>query len=508
MNPEPLNPLTTFASLSDILSLRARVNSDSPFLAYENKVWSYSEFDRLVETIARNLKQYGFHPGHRVATFQQRRPEMIAAFLAVSRAGGLPTPINFQLKEPKLSELLSIIHPQWVISDGEFLSLLECHAQVLPPRSNWILSDLPNTIDVPWSAFLKPAPCADFPDHAPDGISYIHFTSGSSGRPKGVLSTHENIWANTNSAIQALNLCPEDCHLNLFAAFAHPHEIIARALHLGGKVVLVDTLKPNTIAAAARLHEVTCVMAVPSVYEIVFKSLLDDPRLDTIRLFEAGGEMTQQKLIDQFRAKRGVAITPVWGSTETSGIAFAAPREAERPTASVGLLCPGFEARIVDEAGKETETGQPGSLLLKSKAVMRAYLDNVKESEDVLRDGWYSTGDIFSTDSAGFFYFLGRTDEMFKIRGNKVYPFEVEQVLLSHPGVAKAAVVGRQTANRGLQPVAFIVLKPGHVLSPEELRAFCRKQLTSFKVPRRIFFRDSLPTTGSGKVVKRLLVVT
>jgi len=175
---------------------------------------------------------------------------MIAAFLAVSRAGGLPVPINFQLKEARLSELLSIVRPGWVISDGEFLSLLEHHANALPPRSNWIVPDSPKPIVLPWNEFLKPAPRADFPDHTPDQVSYIHFTSGSSGRPKGVLSTHQNIWANTNSAIQALDLGSNDCHLNLFAAFAHPHEIIARPLHLGGKTVLVDTLKPNTIAAA------------------------------------------------------------------------------------------------------------------------------------------------------------------------------------------------------------------------------------------------------------------
>jgi long-chain acyl-CoA synthetase len=245
-------------------------------------------------------------------------------------------------------------------------------------------------------------------------------------------------------------------------------------------------------------------MGVPTVYDSLFKPFLRDERLRSVRLFESGGGVTPEDLIRQFEATLGVPISPVWGSTETSGIALATPPDQRRPPGAVGLLCPGFEARIVDEAGDEV-LDEPGQLVLRGKSIMKGYLSEEDEVSTVLQDEWYHTGDLFSRDTNGFFSFRGRVDEMFKHRGFKVYPCEIEQILLRHPAVAQAAVIGRYTERGEREPIAFVSCRPGQSVTAGELRSFCRTRLAPYQMPRNVMIKDVLPATGSGKIRKREL---
>lgn len=495
-----------FVSLSDCLRLQSRYNPDTPSLVYRDQSWSFRKLDEWVETVARNLWQRGVRPGNRVATFQNRRPGLVAGFLALIRAGGLPVPINIKLRDDRLTGLLKTIRPEWVLAESHYSPLLERHRPELPPRDRWILKNNAPDDCCSWSDLEQPAPKVDFLRHEPHGDCYIHFTSGTSGQPKGVLCTHENVWANTLSANVGLSLGGNDRHLNLFASFAHPHEIVARPLHLGGLMVLSDTIRPDMVLEAICLHGVTCIMGVPTLYASLFRPLLKDPRLKTIRVFEAGGGVTPENLITRFAEEIGVPITPVWGSTETSGIALAGPPSTTRPPGSVGRLCPGFEARIITDDGDVASIDEPGQLQLRGKAVIKGYLDLPDETAKVLQNGWYQTGDLFCRDGNDCFYFKGRVDEMFKHRGFKIYPREVEEVVLRHPAVDQVAVVGRTTEKGEQEPLVFVSCKPGSSITSGELRSFCRERLASYQVPRDVVVRDRLPTTGSGKILKAELL--
>lgn len=500
------HPDDSFITLSDLLKIRARETPARPFLVCGRKIWRYAEFETWVETIARNLVRGGLLPEERVAMFQRRRPDTVAAFLAISRAGALPVPINYRLGRSRLSQLLAHFAPAWVIAHDEFFELLRSFAAVLPPRGRWILGPKAPEETVSWKMLERAAPTTAMPTARPDEACYIDSTSGTWGNPKGVLTTHRGIAANARGAIAALGLRPDDVHLSLFAVFAHAHELLGRTLFLGGSMVLLDSLRPGAIAQAINQHGVTCVMGVPSIYEIAFRPIVSDRRLRTVRIFESGGGVTPEALIERFKKASGTAITPVWGSTETAGIALAGPPECGRPSGALGLPCPGFEARIIDENGETPSVGSQGELLLRSESMMQGYFRLDEGTEAALDGGWYHTGDLFRQDDAGFFYFQGRINDMIKTRGLKVSAMEVEQVLLAHPGVTWAAVVGKPSPRHGELPVAFVVLKSRVTVRPEELKAFCRERLASFKVPQEIHFRESLPQTGSGKILKSRLL--
>jgi long-chain acyl-CoA synthetase len=433
-------------------------------------------------------------PGDIVVGLLTTRRDTVRALLAVSAASGVLAPVNRWLAPGAFRALLAYVRPDWVIADGGAASLLARNVSVLPARNRWI--DVSETGDGSWASLERGVGPAELPDLPPDEVCYIDFTSGSLGAPKGVPRTHGSIWSISESAIEGLGLRSDDRHLSLFAPFAHPHEALARAAVLGGTLVCVETLRPSAIATTIARHSVTCVMGVPTVYGLLARRI-EDPRFSTLRLLESGGAITPEALVAAFRSRLGIPLTPVWGCTEAGGIALAGPPSGSRPEGAVGMLCPGFDARLVPHPEAE---GSEGELLLRGPSLAREYFRLPSESARAFRDGWYHSGDVFDRDAHGAFYFRGRTDEMIKVKGLKVFPTEIEQVLLRHPEVAEAAVVAG--SDPGDSPVAFIMAKPGASLTEPRLRAFCREHLPPFKVPQ-IMLRRALPKTRSGKILKR-----
>jgi acyl-coenzyme A synthetase/AMP-(fatty) acid ligase len=340
----------------------------------------------------------------------------------------------------------------------------------------------------------------------PDDPFYLNYTSGSSGNSKGAITTHLNIYWNTASAVDALQLTPDDVHICMFAPFAHPHELFARSLFLGGTIVLVNTVYPKSIAEAITKNKVTCMMGLAPMYENLLE-LLEHHKgydLSSLRVPESGGMFTRQELIERFKGKIGVPIVPVWGSTETTGIALAnRPGSVQQP-GSVGVPCKGYDVRIVDENGTDTAPGEVGEMIFRGPAVVKGYFEENTAESVCFKDGWYYSGDFGKTDESGNFYFVERKSGMMKVAGFKVYPAEIEQALLDHSGIREAAIVSVKDRLRGEVPKAIIVSKNG-AISPIEIFKFCRLKLPHYKVPRIVEFRQSLPKTGSGKINKKLL---
>jgi len=396
--------------------------------------------------------------------------------------------------------VLAYLRPDWILVDESLARVLDRHTAFLPPRARWIAMPGDGSANT-WRRLEATAIKASIPDPAPGDVCYVDFTSGSLGTPKGVPRTHGSIWAITQSAISALSLRSEDRHLSLFAPFAHPHEAVARAASLGGALVCVETLRPSAIAHAVMRHAVTCLMAVPTVYGLLARRI-DDRRFSTVRLLESGGAVTPERLINAFRIQLGVPLTPVWGCTEAGGIALAGAAPS-RPEGAVGKLCPGFEARLAPCDPSEFAHGpERGELVLRGPSLAGEYFRLPVETARAFRQGWYHSGDVFSCDPDGSYFFHGRTDEMIKVKGLKVFPTEIEQALLRHPDVAEAAVVGGGDTDG--HPIAFVVPNPGVNLTDRSLRAFCRDHLAPFKVPR-IIQRPALPKSTSGKILKRSL---
>jgi len=493
-------------SLDQHLRRHARERADRPAFVSDSGSLTFGELDELAERTAHGLRASGVDRGGQVGLMLRKRPEMIAAFFGIMRAGAVAVPLNARLEDSRQSAILDRLSLDLVLAHEECLPQLRRLAGHLPPPAAIRVSGPPPGGGFGSLAGVFTAPCStgSFPDPDPEDAAYIDFTSGSTGVPKGSLTTHRAIAANTASVVASLGIGPEDVHLPLFAVASHPHEIFARPVTLGGTAVLLDSINPKAIASAVERWRVTCIMGLPPIYEVLLNTLRSSRfEITSLRLLESGGMVTPWDLIDRFHRQAGKRIVPVWGSTETAGVCLCHPRALEHREDGMGYPCAGVEVRVVDGEGRDVSGGEVGEMTIRCDSVFRSYLDNETETRAVLRGGEYRTRDMVRRDALGCFHFAARRDEMMKVAGLKVYPAEIEEVLRRHPQVRDVVVVAARSRARGVVPMAHVVVSSK--VSVAGLKQYCREHLASYKVPRVFDFLDELPRTGSGKPDRRLL---
>lgn len=474
-------------------------------LVYGETSIDYKELNSLVNRFANGLIKKGVKKGGRVGMMLPRVPELVITFLGAAKAGAIAAPVNFELPREKISAILRGLGPELLVTSS---SLLPHAAGSLPEGSDieLITAGEGAGAAVSWDSFIEGCPDSNPGlDIRDEDTVYLNYTSGSTGNSKGAITTHSNIYWNTIASIEALGLKREDIHLCMFAPFAHPHEIFARPLCLCGTMVLVDTIYPKSIAEAISRHRVTCMMGLAPMYENLLE--LTEHRLydlSSLRIPESGGMYTRTELMNRFVQKMGLSIVPVWGSTETTGIALANRPGEFMPPGSVGKPCPYYEVSIFDDDGNEAGVGEVGEMVFKGPAVVKGYFE-ANAGGAAFENGWYRSGDLATKDTDGYFYFVERKSGMMKVAGLKVYPAEIEKVLLDHPDVKEASVISVKDDLRGEVPKAVITIKPGRHLSSKDLLKFCRARLAHYKVPRAVEFMDELPKTSSGKINKKAL---
>ncbi|WP_028324520.1 class I adenylate-forming enzyme family protein [Desulfatirhabdium butyrativorans] len=490
-----------------MLSERAKEHPERIAILYQNQAISYDTLNREVNALANYLIRMGLVRGDTVGLMMNKTPEFVISFLGVANAGGMSLPIDFNQPLPRLQYLIDLTLPRVIIVSGEHSHVMPLLR--LPPDylCTIVVGERNLKTDHEWQEVIRGS------DSHPPGISddlnepaYLNLTSGTTGVPKCAVTTHANIFWNTAAAVHTLHLTPDDIHLCLFAVFAHPHEIVARPLYLGGTMVLLDKITPKGISRAIQEHHVTCMMAIPSIYQTLVR--LHESTgfaIPSLRLPESGGMHTHPVLLEEFENRFHRRIVPVWGSTEATGIALALALEGPCKPGSVGKPCETYQARIVDEHGIDVGVGDVGELIIRGPGVIDSYFQNTEETNKSMKNGWFFTGDLFRNDPDGFFFFVGRREGMMKVAGMKVYPIEIEEILLAHPGVSEAVVLKQHDELHGEVPRAIVVLKPDVRLDKGDLRRYCEQRLARCKVPRMIEFRTELPKTSGGKIrVKEL----
>jgi acyl-coenzyme A synthetase/AMP-(fatty) acid ligase len=494
-------------TLVEMLERNASEVPQKTAIIFHTSKLSYRELNEMVNRVANTLLEMGVKPGDRVGFMLPRIPELIISFLAVAKTQGIVVPINFELPKQRIRSILNTILPQCVIAHATFLEHLKGAIPEAAPTRIIAVGKGNGEGKCLWWNELKNKKAANPGLEIKDeNIVYLNYTSGSTGNSKGAITSHANIYHNTIAAVDALGLTPDDVHLCMFAPFAHPHEIFARPLYLGGTLVLVDTVYPKSLAEAISTHQVTCMMGLAPMYENLL-GMLEHKSYDLgcLRVPESGGMYTRTELIEMFRRKVGVPIIPVWGSTETTGIALANRPGEYIPPGSVGKPCPSYEIKIVNERDTEVLPGEVGEMIFKGPAVVQGYYENAANSQACFKNGWYHSGDLGKRDKEGNFYFVERATGMMKVAGLKVYPLEIELVLMSHPDIREAAVISARDRLRGEVPKAIIVTRNGNGLTEKEIMVFCRERLAHYKLPRIVEIRESLPKIGSGKIDKKAL---
>ena len=452
-------------------TVRRRGNAPALFAADATLTWR--ELAQRAGGVARRLVAEGLEPGDRVAVLLPNGWRFAVALLGGLMAGATVSPLNPKLAAAERALILADLRPRIVLDAiGE------------------------ETAD--WSRLLEP--------RAP---ALILYTSGSTGRPKGAVLSHAALDAALVSwAGPVMGLTGTDCvlaTLPLSHSFGINGALLAPIL-AGARVAIVESFTPAAALAAISQHGVTVFPGVATM----FRRLLDTPALDpseltTLRIAVSGAAPCPWDLAQEWRARTGVRILRGYGMTELfRPISYRADDARDLPE-SIGRPVPGVELRIVNDAGRPQPAGETGELWIRSPAVMEGYLEAQEETRAVLADGWFRTGDLATISSDGFVAIAGRKKELILRGGYSVVPAEVEAVLLTHPAVAEAAVVGEPHPDLGEEVVAFVTLRAGAPVDPAALIAHCRERLAGYKYPRRVTVLDALPKSATGKVLKTQL---
>ena len=494
-------------TLIEQIEKHAREIPQKAAVVFHDRTVSYKELNEIVNKLANAFLKMGFKKGDRVGFMLPRMPELVITFLAVAKAQGIAVPVNFELTEDNVKDIIDDIRPRFLIVHSSSLELARKAISPMLEISIVVVGEGAGEGEFLWDDMLEGGssanPCLQIKD---TDVVYLNYTSGSTGGSKGALTTHANIYWNTVASVGALKLTLEDVHLCMFAPFAHPHEIFARPLYLGGTMVLVDKIYPKSLAEAISRNRVTCMMGLAPMYENMLELLqYKTYDLSSLRIPESGGMYTREELIKRFTQKIGVPIIPVWGSTETTGIAIANRPNGYIPPGSVGKPCLYYEAKIVDEDGIELPPGEIGEMIFKGPAVVKGYYESIGKDRQCFKDGWYYSEDLGRMDEEGNFYFVERKSGMMKVAGLKVYPLEIELTLMEHPEIKEAAVIPVKDRLRGEVPKAIVVPRNGKGLTGKEVLGFCKEKLPHYKLPRIVEIRESLPKIGSGKINKKVL---
>jgi long-chain acyl-CoA synthetase len=422
----------------------------------------------------------------------------------------IPVPMNFMLSKEELA---------YIIQDAELDTILTVKPLIDHLGGPTIL---PDEVKVVYLDELTPPKWPTLrwpPEHNDDEVAAILYTSGTSGRPKGVLLTHGNFVANLLGCIEHANLQRVDTFLGVLPQF-HCFGLTALTLAplaLGAKVVYTARFVPKRLVELFRKHRPQIFMAVPSMYKALL-GVKDANRTDfvSLRFPVSGGEPLQEATLKEWQERFGVMLLEGYGLTETSPVISWCSPTHNRP-GSVGRPLPGVRVLILDDKNIPLGPDADGEIVVSGPTVMAGYFKLPELTQEVMvevfaaestgpqRRMYFRTGDIGRLDRDGFLYITGRKKEMMIVAGENVFPREIEEVIQKHPALKDVGVIGRPDESRGEVPVAFVELKPGMTVNPGELRTFCRQKLAGYKVPRDVFTVPHLPLSPTGKVQRRLL---
>ncbi|GAB2730746.1 type I polyketide synthase [Kitasatospora kifunensis] len=474
---------------------------------------SYGELEARTRRLAGHLAGLGLRRGDRVALCLGNSVAMVESYLAVVRAGGIGVPINPQATAAETQYLLTDSGAVLAITDAGHA---ETFLRVLSPSTLAVsvlvagegAAAAAGTLAYDELTVTEPATQAP-DDLGLDEVAWMFYTSGTTGRPKGVLSTQRNcLWSVTSSYVPIPGLSEHDrvlWPLPLFHSLSHIACVLSVPV-AGATARIMDGSSADDILTMLREDDSTFLAGVPTTYHhLVGVARRTGLALPSLRIGLVGGAVTGSELRRSVEECFGVPLVDAYGSTETCGAITMNPPGGAQVEGSCGLPVPGVEVRIVDpNTGQDAAVGQDGEVWVSGPNVMVGYHNSPEATAAALQDGWFRTGDLVRRDEAGYFTICGRLKDLVIRGGENIHPDEVEAVLRTVEGVADAGVAGVAHDTLGEVPVAWVVPGPDG-LDTARLIDHCRTQLSSYKVPERVYEVDSIPRTASGKIVRRLL---
>jgi acyl-CoA synthetase (AMP-forming)/AMP-acid ligase II len=502
--------------LHDFLDHQARERPDGVFAIHGRRRITYRE--ALIESnqLANAFVRAGLRIGDRVAFLSKNSIEHVLLYFGASKAGVVPVPLNVRSALPQWAFVIRDADARIVIAAGEWARALNAirHELESVERCVAIGSDVP----APWHdyhSWLAGEPDSP-PAHlvTPDHDVYQFYTSGTTGRPKGAIITHGALIAHLVQ-LTTMYRIEAGGRLLVVTPLSHAHAAIQAFLSVcwGGCLYIMDEFDPTETVRVLSEERIDLAVLVPAIIRSCLTAVPDiaERRFDSLRLIMYGAspiaEHTLRRAIDIFQCD----FIQGYGMTETTaGVTFLLPPDHRRSLAdkpelltSAGRPAVGTEVRIVDHLDRSVPAGTVGEVIARGPTLMRGYWKLPAESAEALRDGWMHTGDLGRMDDEGYLYIVDRANDVIVSGGENIYPRTVEEVLLQHPEIADAAAIGVPDDQWGEAVKAIVVLREGARVAANDIMEFCRERLGGFERPRSIDFRDALPYTASGKILRR-----
>ena len=477
----------------------------------QNKRYTFEEMDKRANQVARLLLDSGVQKGDRVGIYSKNRFDFLDILFACGKIGAILTPFNIRLTTPETEYLLKKTNPSIVFYDpnlgiqfGKIRPLLEKqHVVVMGNKMFDTDPDIHSLVTRnSSSAVERPAITMDDP-------FLIVFTGGTTGLPKGAVLSHRLVFWNSVNTIVSWGLRPDDIQPLLFPLFhtGGINVLLIPFYHLGALSIIMGDFDPEETLRVVESERCTIVIGVPTVFNMISQSSnFKKTNFEHVRLFISGGAPCPVAIMEKYWEK-GKILKMGYGLTEVGPNNFYLPDDAvkERPT-SVGFPAFHCDMKIVDDDNVTLSDEEVGELMLRGPHTFSGYWEEPEESAKVIEsDGWVHTGDLVMRDSDGFYYIVGRKKDMFISGGENVFPSEIEDVLYKHPAILEAAVIGVPHEKWGEVGKVFIVLKDGESLAEDEIRQYMDDKLASYKIPKHYEFREDLPKSAAGKILKREL---
>ncbi len=525
-------------TVPDFLRQAAAEYPNHPATVFMGATLTYRQLLAHVQKFAGALQSLGIKPGDRVGIILPNSPQMVIAYYATLWVGavtvltnplyverelahqwgdaGVNAVITLDLMFPKVDAVCRELGIERIIATGvqDFLPFVKAIAMpfLLKKNGKWV--------DVPYDGkrvfsfkkLLKSSPLTDPHPAEPTALACLQYTGGTTGLPKGAMLSHRNLVASVSQIrhflLQGHQPATDRAVVILPIFHVYGMAVMNLGMHIAATLVLLPRFEIKDLVNAIKTEKPTFFLGVPALYTAVLNFPgADAVDMTSIKVCFSGGAPLPVEIIRQFEAKTGARIAEAYGMTEAASVTHVNPRDGVRKYGTVGVPTVGTDAKIVSAEDGITEmpVGEPGELLVKGPQVMRGYWHRPEETAQTLTDGWLHTGDIAVMDADGYFTIVDRKKDMILTAGFNVYPREVEEVLYQHPKIEEAAVIGVPHKVRGEQITAYVKLKGGESATAGEIRRFCREHLAEYKVPRKVIFRDELPMSLAGKVLRRVL---
>lgn len=497
-------------NLPQYLKLKAEQFGKRPFLCDfgARNFYTYRDMEQVTDRLAGALHAREIRPGDRVALLHPNHSDFILGYIAVINAGAVAVPINPVYTANEVLFILEDSGACCLITTNAFEPMLaEIKRQAAQLKDIVIKRDGQSLLQALEMRAKKMKPVVDR-DRAPDDPAFIFYTSGTTGRPKGVVLTHRNLIFGGANTAQNYGLRETDVTiacLPLVHIFANASPVFG-SLNSGGSIIVMPRFQTEVIFEAIDQYKVTWFPGVPTMFGYLLEGFDAKPRnVSSLRMGLSGGASLAVEHLKRFEKAFQAIVLEVYGLTESTGLVTANPVYGVRKTGSIGVNVSGVSVRLVDSDGRDTPEGEVGQLIFRGPNATPGYWQRPELTAACIQNGWVFTGDLARRDADGYYYIVGRIDELIISGGHNIYPREIEEVLYRHADIIEAAVIGVQDQHLGKVPKACIVLKSGSSLRAEAVLEFCRVHLAAYKIPRQIEIMQELPKNPTGKILKKAL---